>query len=168
VAPPHSWSAGDANDPAETGKVHQPLPINSEALDGRWRQLAVAPDKLRPQLLACRLALGRGHGTEERTRLGLLFFRDRIQDVGDPMVPAPLLGRGRLQFAERRPNAKVAVCNRTAPGWQPAVTEIAQDGSHRNPRQNFRYVYGWLSRPSWESTRMTWFSLLVAYLETLV
>jgi hypothetical protein len=90
----------------ETGKVHQPLPINSEALDGRWRQLAVAPGKLCPQLLACRLALGIGHGTEERTRLGLLFFRDRIQDVGDPMVPAPLRGRGKLQFAERRPDAK--------------------------------------------------------------
>src|SRR5262249_32292193 len=117
--------------PWALGEGHQPLPISREALDGRWRQLAVALGTLLPQLLACRLTLGVGHGTETRARRGLLVFRDRSPHIGDPLVPAPLFGRGGLLFTARRPEDEVAVGHRTAPGWPPAVAAVAQDGSPR-------------------------------------
>lgn len=73
-----------------------PVPVMRETLHRLRSELAVARVELGPQLLARRLALRIGHRTQECAGLGALFFRDRIQHVGDPMPPAPLLGGRRL------------------------------------------------------------------------
>jgi hypothetical protein len=108
----------------------QPLPIVFQALDGLWRQLVVVLDELCPERLTRRLAFGIRHGTEERSGLGWVFGGDGIQDVREPMVPTALLSRARLLLGEGRPDAEVAVGNRTAPWFQGTGAQIAEYRPH--------------------------------------
>lgn len=121
--------------PDERGRVHssscQPLPVMRAALHGLGRQRAIALRELPPQGLTRGLALGIGHGTEQRASLGLLFLGGGIQHVDDPMIPAPLLGRRRLLLSQGRPDTEVTIGGRTAPRRHPPGRQITQHGSPR-------------------------------------
>ena len=73
-------------------KGHQPLPIITEPFDRFGGQSVIPGGELVPEGLACPLALGLGHGAQERAGGGLVFGGERIKDVDQLVVPAPLLG----------------------------------------------------------------------------
>lgn len=77
----------------------QPLPIISQPFYGFRRQLPIVSGELCSECLARGLRLRIGHGTQEGTRLGLLFPGQRVKDVDNPMIPTPLLRQRRIWLA---------------------------------------------------------------------
>lgn len=104
----------------------QPVPVMGERLHGFRSQLAVACGERGPQPLARVLALRIGDGAEQGAFLGLLFVRDGIQHVGDPMMPAALLRGRRLLLGQGGPKAQMPIRDGTAPGLQLYHLQVVQ------------------------------------------
>jgi hypothetical protein len=49
-----------------------------------------------------------------------------IEYIGNPMVPAPLLGKLRILLTEGRPQPQVPIGNRAPRGFEPVLAQIAQ------------------------------------------
>jgi hypothetical protein len=73
------------------------------------------------------LRLGIGDRLEEFGRGGLGLLRQRVEDIGEPVVPAPLLLTGGVNLPERGPDAQVSVGHRESRELQPALLQAAQD-----------------------------------------
>jgi hypothetical protein len=46
-----------------------------------------------------------GHGTQEGTRLGLMFLGQRIQHISNPMIPTALFRQHWILLTQGRPQA---------------------------------------------------------------
>jgi hypothetical protein len=109
----------------------QSRPVLRQALPRLWGQRVVTRVEWRSQLLARGLGVGLWHGAEYRPGLRLTLLRHGIQHSRDPMVPAALLGRGRLLLAEGRPDAQMPIGNRTSPRLPSTGTQITPHGPPR-------------------------------------
>lgn len=86
-----------------------PVPVSQESIHSRLVRFSVRADERVAAPLTVSLSLGVWHRLEPLGRLLLLFRGQRVQDVGDRVVPASLLLVGRVDLATGRPDAEVPI-----------------------------------------------------------
>ncbi len=106
---------------------HHAIPVAQERVDGLRIRLAVQADE--GVALPLTLVLGRsiGHGLEHLGGLRLCLPRQRVEDIGDLVVPAPLLLPGRMKLPKSGPDAEVSVGHRESWELQSAAFEIPKE-----------------------------------------
>lgn len=106
---------------------HHPIPITEQRLHGLLVRLVVRPHECIAPPLAVGVRLRIRHRFQRLGRLLLGLLRQIVEDIGDLVVPAPLLLPGRMELAEGCPDPEVPVGHRELWEREPSVLEIAQD-----------------------------------------
>lgn len=106
---------------------HHAIPVAQERVDGLGICLAVQADEgvALPLTLVLRRSIG--HGLEHLGGLRLRLPRQRVEDVGELVVPAPLLLPGRMKLPKSGPDAEVSVGHRESWELQSAAFEIPKE-----------------------------------------
>ena len=104
-----------------------PFPVALQGGAGLGVGLAVAQLEGVAAALAGLAGRGVHHLFQQGGRLGLIFPGEVVEHVHDLVVPAALFTAFAVEFAERRPDAEVAVGHRESREFQAPVLETAQD-----------------------------------------